>query len=290
MLNSLKLLVKSNYFLFKAIRFPLAAAGFFQKKLTVTLDDFWEKRVRTVMLSPDNESIERVGDAGKIKGDLQIMHNGIKIHVGSYYGDGNTVLLNKNRGVHEPQEEKVFEEILKFLPSKASMLELGAFWAFYSMTFQKKINDGINYLIEPDPHALLSGKYNFRLNSFKGHFFNYYISDHITPAVIPTVTVDQFLLDNKVTRLHILHSDIQGFELKMLQGASRNLKEGRIDYIFISTHSNDLHYACKTFLENHGYQILCEANLDESYSGDGLIVAKEKNIRQPEIVKISKRV
>ena len=145
----------------------MGMTGYFKRRITSPIEDEWVSRINTVILSPDNQCIKRVIDAGEIKGDTQIMHNGIKIHAGSYYGDGNTILLYRNQGVHEPQEEKVFEEIIGLLPPNSVMLELGAFWAFYSMSFQQKVHKGINYLIEPDPHALLSGKNNFRLNKLK---------------------------------------------------------------------------------------------------------------------------
>lgn len=291
MLNSFKLVLKSNYQIFKGIRRLLSFAGFFEQKANAVTDEFWSGRIEQVLQCPDNEKIRRVPNAGLIEGDTQMMHNGVRIHVGSYYGDGNTVLLWRNKGVHEPQEEKVFEEILDYLPSNATMLELGAFWAFYSMSFQRKIRSGTNYLIEPDPHALLSGKHNFRLNGFTGHFFNYGISDtcEAKPGMAPTITVDQFLTDQRISHLHILHSDIQGYELKMLSGAKNNLQAGNIDYVFISTHSNELHEGCKSFLMEMDYQILCDANLDETFSWDGLIVAKHSRISTPETLSISKR-
>ena len=287
--ESISLLLKSNYFLFKAVRVPLAIIGYFKKRISSPIEDEWVSRINTVILSPDNQHIKRVTGAGEIKGDTQIMHNGIKIHAGSYYGDGNTVLLHKNEGVHEPQEEKVFEEIISLLPPRPVMLELGAFWGFYSMSFQQKAENGINYLIEPDPHALLSGKNNFRLNKLKGNFFNYYVSDELIEGKVPTVTIDWFLRSNNIPRLNILHSDIQGFELKMLTGSSQYLQEGKIDYIFISTHSNELHSDCKRYLVKFGYQILCDADLDETFSWDGLIVAKHKNVAGPDKLVISKR-
>jgi hypothetical protein len=263
--------------------------GYFKRKVNSPVEDIWTGRIGTVMLSPDNQSITRVHGAGEIDRDLQIMHNGVKIHVGSYYGDGNTVLLHKNKGVHEPQEEKAFEEILTQLPANSTMLELGAFWAFYSMSFQKKIKNGINYLIEPDPHALLSGKNNFKLNKMKGHFFNYYVSSTELPGSVPTISIDRFLELNMISRLTILHSDIQGFELKMLEGAAHHLQEAKIDYIFISTHSNELHADCIEYLKGFDYQILCDADLDETYSWDGLIVAKHIRVRGPNTLHISKK-
>lgn len=287
--ESISLLLKSNYFLFKVVRIPLAMIGYFRKRISSPIEDVWVNRINTVVLSPDNQHIKRVTDAGKIKGDTQIMHNGIKIHAGSYYGDGNTILLHRNQGVHEPQEEKVFEEVIRLLSPRSVMVELGAFWAFYSMSFQQKVDNGINYLIEPDPHALLSGKNNFRLNKLKGNFFNYYVSNELISGKVPTITIDWFLRTNNILRVNILHSDIQGFELKMLKGASQYLQDGKIDYIFISTHSNELHNDCKNYLQGFGYQILCDADLDETFSWDGLIVAKHKSIVGPDKLVISKR-
>lgn len=288
-MNFLKLALKHNYRMFKLLRLPVVAIGAFKRKAYAVVDDFWRSRIDLVMESPDNAFISRVDNAGKIEGDVQVMHNGLKIHVGSYYGDGNTVLLHQNKGVHEPQEERVFNEVLELLPRDATMLELGAFWSFYSMTFQAKIDNGVNFLIEPDPHALLSGKHNFRLNNLKGKFFNYFISDENVPGRIPTITVDQFLEDNRITHLDVLHSDIQGFEMKMLVGAQSSMKQGKIDYLFISTHSNDLHHACIKFLDQFGYKIMCEADLDATYSWDGLIVARRAALQGPESFEIYKK-
>ena len=289
MLNSIKLLVKSNYDLFKIVRFIPGLLGFYRRRTRSRLDDFWNKRIELVLQSPDNAAIRRAPYAGEIFRDVQIMHNGLKINVGSYYGDANTVLLYKNRGVHEPQEEKVFDEILNFLPQNAVMVELGAFWAFYSMSFLQRIKQGRSYLIEPDPHSLLSGKNNFRLNNFEGRFFNYYISDSSEAGTIPTISIDEFLKKESIEKLNILHSDIQGYELKMLQGAVKSLRRKAIDYFFISTHSNELHDSCKSLLVKFEYEILCDANLDETYSWDGLIVARHKSVDRPAELKIHKK-
>lgn len=276
-LNRLKLFLKNNYALFKLVRLPGSLLGYYKSKAYAPLDVFWQNRIDLVLQSPDNVLINRVAQAGSIDGDTQIMHNGIRINVGSYYGDGNTVLLHKNKGVHEPQEERAFQEILTSLPEDAIMLELGAFWAFYSITFLKYIKEGKSYLVEPDKHALVSGKNNFRLNGRKGSFHNYYISEACEAGEVPTITVTEFCKQQKIIQLHILHSDIQGFELKMLHGAKDLLLDGKISYLFISTHSNELHQHCKDFLREHNYDILCEADLNQTYSWDGLIVAKHQS-------------
>jgi hypothetical protein len=62
---------------------------------------------------------------------VQIMHNGLRVVAGGYYGDWMTRIIERLHGHHEPQEEAVFHEILKLLPPDATMLELGGFWSYY---------------------------------------------------------------------------------------------------------------------------------------------------------------
>lgn len=75
----------------------------------------------------------------------------------------------------------------------------------------------------------------------------------------------------------------------MLDGAARTLAAGKVDYIFISTHSPELHVECMTKLKSFGYLILADADMEETYSVDGLIVAKHHKILDPEFIEISKK-
>jgi hypothetical protein len=106
---------------------------------------------------------------------------------------------------------------------------------------------------------------------------------------IPTCSVDYLIQKHNISFVHILHSDIQGYEYKMLQGAAEAIQKNRIGYVFISTHSNILHDQCREFLMQNGFDIVCSANLDESYAWDGLLVAKSKNIEGPSRIEITKR-
>jgi hypothetical protein len=129
------------------------------------------------------------------------------------------------------------------------MIELGAYWSFYSIWFNKRIKRAKNFLIEPDKSNLLYGKNNFRINNAKGKFTNAYIGKESGfHDQIPIVCIDDFVADNKINSIDILHSDIQGFEYDMLLGATRTLRENKIRYIFISTHGNNVHYECLHFL------------------------------------------
>ena len=96
-------------------------------------------RFREIIADPLNLLIERVPMAGVVDGRDVCLHNGNKVPLagdGAYYGPFSQILI-VNRGVHEPLEEYVFQETLKKLPEVPVMIELGAYWAHYSMWLKK---------------------------------------------------------------------------------------------------------------------------------------------------------
>jgi hypothetical protein len=250
----------------------------------------WRKRIALAKESPDNTNIIHVADAGTIHKNHQVMHNGLKITLGSYYDYGNTVLIEQNKGVHEPQEEYVFQEVLKGLPENACMLELGSYWAFYSMWFAASVKNAKCIMVEPDPHKMNFGKLNFRLNNLMGTFDLGFIDQHTDlNRNIPYYSVDHLVKKHNINFLHVLHSDIQGYEFKMLHGAIEVIRANKVGYVFISTHSNTLHQQCEEFLVKENFDIVCSANLDETYSWDGILVGKHKTFKGIDHMHISKR-
>lgn len=253
------------------------------------IDAHWRNRIDDVVASPDNAHIPRTSDAGLLNGYTITMHNGVRVCANGYYGAGVLNMLIENSGVHEPQEEKAFEEIVRLLPEQCVMLELGAYWGFYSLSLLQKRPQASCFLVEPETKNLMSGKINFRLNGRKGHFTQALVDKH--PQDHPkTISVDSFCKEHRIGHLHILHSDIQGFEHAMLEGASSFLKEGNVDFVFISTHSDELHVGCLRKLTSLGYIILADADMSETFSYDGLIVAKHHSIENPKSISISKKV
>jgi hypothetical protein len=168
------------------------------------------------------------------------------------------------------------------------MIDLGSFWAFYSMWFQKEVKGAVNYMVEPDYLNLIKGKTNFKLNGFLGKFTQAFVGQKLTltSGQIPTITVDHFFEKNKLEKINILHSDIQGEELNMLKGSVNALSLGLIDFLFISTHSDELHTQCAEFLESFKYEIIASANVSQSYSVDGVLVAKRKGVPGPEFINV----
>lgn len=253
----------------------------------------WKTRIADALAAPDNKYISRTKNAGKIKNGVQYMHNDIKIIKGSYYGKNIMRLLKKNKGVHEPQEERVFQEVIKELKQEDSplILELGAYWGFYSMWFLKECKNGKAYLIEPEEENLNFGKKNFKLNGFDGSFLRGFISSKSNSSNQPPIyTIDDLIKLWQLPKIDILHSDIQGAELEMLMSINLDFLNKNIRYIFVSTHSNDLHRECKNYILGNNFHIIADVSLDETYSHDGILIARNLMFEGIENIDLSKKL
>ena len=231
----------------------------------------FEERFIDIMSDPNNIFIKRCADAGSIINNIVILHNGIKVFKDCYYGSFSKI-LTLNKGCHEPAEERMFQIILdKILAENNSnnniMIELGSYLAFYSIWFNKTINNAKNYCIEPDINNLNIGKKNAILNNANIDFTQGFIGKK-------HINVMNFMKQKNIENVDILHSDIQGFELEMLNDIVPLLKEKKIKYLFISTHSDDIHYKCIDLLKNNNYFIVASSDFEtETFCYDGIIVA-----------------
>ncbi|WP_245306041.1 FkbM family methyltransferase [Bradyrhizobium sp. LTSP849] len=181
-------------------------------------------------------------------------------------------MLVINRGVHEPLEEYVFQELLKRLGEAPAMIELGAYWGHYSMWLKKMRSKADVILVEPDPACLKTGQDNFARNGLKGEFIKAFVGNG-------KFEVDAFFRDRKIRRLDILHADIQGFEVEMLQGAESVLTKRRVDFLFIATHSQALHYEVVDRLKAKGYRVEISSDFeDQSTSFDGFVFASSPEV------------
>jgi len=251
----------------------------------------WDERVAEVLASPDNDLIPRHPDAGRIIDNSQVMHNGVRVVPGCYYGEFSRRMFREAKGVHEPQEERVFAAVLPHIPPEGVILELGAYWGFYSLWFATDVPQARCILVEPVNDNLDSARANFRLNGKSADFVVAGIADK--PGRVRKVgvvtSVDALVDRFGLTRIHVLHSDIQGFEAAMLAGAQRALAAGIIDFVFISTHSQQLHHQCRSILEAAGFDIIADADMLQTYSFDGLLVAQRRGVAGPGPVPISLR-
>jgi len=226
-------------------------------------------RFREIVSDPINILIERVPRAGMVEDGLVWLHNGNRVPVvgrNAYYGQFSDVLVI-NRGVHEPLEEYVFQETLRVMPDEPLMLELGAYWGHYSMWMKRQRPRSQVFMVEPEARHLRAGRDNFKRHGYDGTFIRALVSSgHFE--------VDRFMSERSFPRLSVLHSDIQGFEVDMLNGAAESFARGLIDYTFVSTHSQGLHEAVLTKLSEAGMRIEVSSGFDfETTSCDGFIFA-----------------
>lgn len=253
-------------------------------------------RVLRTIHADDTDYIPKEPNAGKIfeKDGIryQLMHNGVKVIEHGYYGSWMSDIIYALRGHHEPQEEKAFYEILHYIAPNSTMIELGAYWGYYSLWFSKAIPGAENWLVEPEPANLQLGIKNFSLNEAKGHFYLGFVQLHPEDSLLfkhsQRIGIDAFMVENNLDHVHLLHSDIQGAEYEMLLSSQNALKNHKIDYLFISTHSPEIHDACRRLILKYDYLILCEHDMNESCSVDGLIVARRKDISGPTHINIRK--
>lgn len=255
-----------------------------------------DTRIAMTLRCPDLEGIPRDPGAG-IVFDLpdgrrvQRMHNGILVAADGYGGPWMTSLIEQGRGCHEPQEERVFHELMKCLPPGGSMLELGGYWAFYSLWFLRSGAGRRTILVEPDPAHMAVGIENFALNGLEGEFLSGFVggnpgtvapfkTDRSGILSLPCLDVPQLLAERNIDRLTILHCDTQGAELAVLEQCADLFRQRRIDWVFLSTHHHSIssdaltHQRCLVLLQSLGAKIEVEHDVHESYSGDGFICAR----------------
>ncbi|MEM7243141.1 MAG: hypothetical protein AAF429_13240 [Pseudomonadota bacterium] len=261
-----------------------------------------EKRIEVSSSATDCDNLPRHPRAGECFHDeesdraIQVMFNGLKVLYGRYYGSWVNEIIRNLRGVHEPQEELVFHEILKHVPKGGTMLELGAYWGYYSMWFAQSVEDSKVILVEPHSNQLKVAEGNFELNGLNGEFVNGYVGEYpekkkkiqeIRGGHLPSYTVPGLMCDHGLDHLTVLHADIQGWETKMLEDSRSILEERKIDWVFVSTHGKT-HNMCKEILLDVGYREVAEHTIAESASADGLIVMQSPLLESIPEITISK--
>jgi FkbM family methyltransferase len=243
----------------------------------------------------DCDPIPKVPDAGEVVSldgkAVQIMHNGVKVIAGGYYGEWMTGIIQRLQGHHEPQEEVVFHEVLKHVPPKATMIELGGFWSYYSLWFKSEHGDQRQaFVVEPDPNHIAVGRANAALNNQMVTFVQASVGAEPLAATtfttessgsiqIPQISVASLLHKYGISELDILHCDTQGAETAIIRSCENLLRGKTIRFGIFSTHSHHIsgdpltHQRCLAMLQDFGGMILAEHDVHESFSGDGLIAA-----------------
>jgi FkbM family methyltransferase len=242
----------------------------------------------------DADAIPKVAGAGSVEpGDgqaTQLMHNGLRVVASGYYGAWMQTIIERLRGHHEPQEEAAFHALLPLLPPDATMIELGAFWSYYTLWFLHGAPARRAAALEPDPGHLEIGRRNAALNGLAPDFVHGVAAGQDGPPApfttetagvldLPRRSVAGLMRAHGFTTLDLLHCDAQGAEAEILPAIAPLLRAGAIRFLVVSTHHHLItgdpltHQRCLASLEAAGAAILCEHDVQESFSGDGLIVA-----------------
>ncbi len=116
----------------------------------------------------DCSDLPKVLGAGQVKIEnglaLQLMHEGTQVLAGGYYGDWMQTLIERLQGHHEPQEELLFDTLLKHVRPASLMVEFGCYWAFYSNWYLGAVPQSTVVCIEPDENHMQVGQQNIQLN------------------------------------------------------------------------------------------------------------------------------
>ena len=252
------------------------------------------ERIRITAECRDCDELPRVWNAGECFVDddgnaVQIMHNGLKVLYGRYYGSWLNEIISRLKGVHEPQEEWVFHQVMKHIPPGSVMVEAGCYWGYYSMWFARQVARAQIYLIEPQPNQMKVALKNFEINGLAADHTHAYFGDYPPQKLeiqkrrlgdLPRLTIEEFMKMKGLDRITMLHSDIQGHEEAMLGDARDLLAAHKIDWLFISTHGAR-HHGTRSILEDAGYRLVAEHDVGQSASADGLLVAQNPDL--PEI-------
>lgn len=236
--------------------------------------------------------------------------NGLKILSGVNTHPGSGSISNHT------SEIEIFSNILNNIDNRNNpiMIEIGSFWAVWSLFFRQKFPNGKNILVELGKRQLYIGVKNFLNNNFdceyyhggfniesSGSFNNKLADIEYNPILDPGVNVDDLISndselnlnfkdlnltgdnldfnkiykDNKLDIIDLLHMDIQGSELSLIKDLIEYINNRKILNIIIATHSHQIHQEITNILNTSNYEIIINEDYG-SLGGDGYIYAKIK--------------
>lgn len=252
-------------------------------------------RICMTLRCRDADMIAKVMGAGQVvagEGEgIQIMHNGLRVVAGAYHGAWMKRVIEGLRGHHEPQEECIFAAIARTARRGTLMVELGSFWAYYTLWYLQSVPDSRAFCVEPDPLHMEVGRRNAALNGMSNRirFHEAWIGGESRPectfacestgAHRTLAALDMNGLSAEVgdEDIELLHMDCQGAELGFLTSMRQAVKDRKVRFLIVSTHhrsisgSESTHADCLDVVDALGGIVLAHVPIEQSFSGDGLI-------------------
>jgi FkbM family methyltransferase len=257
-----------------------------------------QRRIDITTAVRDCDPIAKVEGAGEVRevgGErVQVMHNGVLVEADGYCGTWMTEVIRRLDGHHEPQEEAAFHAVVQRLtaePHAPVMIELGAYWAYYSLWLLHERPDARVVCVEPDATHQAVGEHNLALNNRQARWISAAAGPRHGATVrlrrdsdgrmqtTPVVSLAGVMEAEGLDRVDLVLCDVQGAEVALLRSWVPLLREQRVRFLVVSTHhwsiSGDplTHEDCLAAVESAGAHVLVEHTVQESCSGDGLIVA-----------------
>jgi FkbM family methyltransferase len=264
------------------------------------------RRIALAVSCRDTDVIPKVADAGAVHDGVQVMHNGVLVEADGYQGPWMTDIIRELRGHHEGQEELAFHVVLERLAATSDapvVMELGSWWAYYSLWALHRIPGARSFCIEPDPAYLEVGRRNFALNGRTGTFHQAAVGQIAGPAApflcesdglehdVPVDSLESLLQRFALDRIDLLLVDVQGAETPLIDGGRELLRAGHVRFMVVSTHHHLIsgdpltHQRCLMLLRDLGAHVITEHTVAESFTGDGLIVVSfDERDRDLEVV------
>jgi len=242
---------------------------------------------------------------------VQLMHNGLLVEAGGYYGDWMAEIIRALRGHHEPQEEAAFDRIVRRLAAEggpAVMIEFGSFWTYYGLWFCRSIPSARVIAVEPDRAYLEVGRRNAVLNDLSsavtflpaaigerpGQTMSFCAESDGQEYTVEQCDLASVMRDGHIEHADLVLADVQGAETILLERAIDILAAGRVRFLVLATHHHSIsrdaltHQRALERLTRLGAHVICEHTVGESFSGDGLIAASFDERDRDLVVEVSR--
>lgn len=180
----------------------------------------------------------------------------------------------------------------KIINKGDTVIDVGANLGSYSLIAASKVGKGKVFAFEPSNIAYKRLLENITINNMddkiktlrvavsdkKGYLD---FSDLSRPEVshvsyiqsqgstrIKSITLDGFIKRQKINKIRLIKIDVEGYEAKVLEGASEILKRGIVDYLLIEINKDSLLFKLdptKTFnlIKSYGYKTYYFRNSDK---------------------------